>query len=110
MGWRITTLVNGLLIFLNPSTRAASWIGILVVLGVGQGMLVNSLSCTVQALADNQDVAYASALYAFMRTLGLAFGVALGGTIFQNRLSSNLHLAGLPTAISIDAEGYLHTL
>ena len=49
-------------------------------------------------------------MYAFMRTLGMTIGVAIGGTIFQNLMKKKLNELGLPEDIAKDAEGYVYAV
>jgi MFS family permease len=109
-GWIVTVLATSLLCLLGTNTSIATYVVIFLCVGLGQGLLLSSLNFTVQAIASTQDVAYAAALYAFLRGVGLCLGVAIGGTIFQNFLSRYLAQAGLPTAIAGDAEGFIATL
>ena len=69
-----------------------------------------SLSFSVQAMADTQNVAYAAAMYTFTRTFGMCVGVAAGGTVFQNELKKKLDDLQLPTAVVKDAENFVTTL
>ena len=105
-GWIICTLGMGLLTLLHVHTTTLAYVFIFVTCGIGQGLLMISLSAASQAIADTKDAAYASSMYAFMRSLGLCFGVSISGTIFQNFLSSRLQHLGLPTEIARNAEAY----
>ncbi|KAH7304000.1 putative efflux pump antibiotic resistance protein [Rhexocercosporidium sp. MPI-PUGE-AT-0058] len=109
-GWAFNTLAMGLLILLDTSTSVVAMVFIFLVLGLGQGALLVGHNFAVQALATVDDVASATALFAFMRGLGLCLGVAIGGAVFQNRLATFLSDAGLPTAIATTAESYITEL
>ena len=109
-GWIINTLGFGLLIILDESTSTISLVFTFLVLGLGQGLLLSSHNFAVQAIASVQDVAYATALFAFMRGLGVCLGVAIGGTVFQNQLKFYLKDAGLPVGIADNAEAYVSAL
>jgi predicted MFS family arabinose efflux permease len=109
-GWALSTLAMGLLILLRPSTSIVAMVFIFLVLGLGQGALLVGHNFAVQALATVEDVASATALFAFMRGLGLCLGVVIGGDVFQNRLAIYLSEAGLPTAIATSAESYITEL
>lgn len=106
-GWLVTTCGAGLLCLLSQATSTGVWAGILVVEGLGQGMILGALLIAAQAAAATADVTHATAMFNFMRSLGMCFGVAIGGTVFQNMLSHYLGDAGLPQSIASDAEGYL---
>lgn len=78
-----------------------------IVAGVGQGIIVTTLNITIQASVESKYAGDASALYAFMRSLGMALGVGIGGAVFQNRLAHQLSVAGLPESISTSAEEFV---
>lgn len=74
------------------------------------GIVITALNIAIQASVQPRYAADATALYTFMRSLGMALGVGLGGTIFQNRLFHHLSSAGLPTRISQEAEAFVEIL
>ena len=74
-------------------------------------MILSSVNFATQAsVIDTADSGRAAAMYAFMRTLGMTLGVALGGTIFQNFMSRKLRALELPEAIAKNAEAYIEVL
>ncbi|KAF7552996.1 hypothetical protein G7Z17_g3946 [Cylindrodendrum hubeiense] len=107
LGWGIQTLAAGLLILLDPETTTAEWAIIFVVLGLGQGALLISHNLAVQGIARPADVAYATALFAFTRSVGFCLGLAVGDAILENKLSLLLNDAGLPASIAENAESYV---
>jgi predicted MFS family arabinose efflux permease len=110
IGWAITVTATGLLILFYVNTSTGEWVGIMLVLGLGHGVLFNSLLFAAQAVSPPKDVAYAASLYTFMRTVGFAIGVVVGSTVFQNMMSKALQNYGLPTELAANAEGYISTL
>ncbi len=109
-GWAITTVGCGLLLLFGEDTETPAWAGILAVFGVGNGMLLTGINVGVQAASCVEDAGRAAAMYAFMRTLGMSFGVAIGGSTFQNVMSSKLGELGLPKSIAYDAEAFVKTM
>ena len=113
-GWTITTLGTGLLLEFGTHTSTAAWASIFCVIGFGHGFLLSALGVAAQAAADPKDAAHAVAMYTFMRTLGMVIGVAIGGSIFQNRLPGYLENAGVPIASAVEvlqnADGYVTIL
>lgn len=109
-GWTLNTLAIGLLTLLDVHTPTWEWIILFVTAGLGQGILFIAHSVAAQAACQQKDAAHAMAMYSFMRSLGLCFGVALGGTIFQNFLQKRLIELGLPIAIAKNSEGFAHLL
>ena len=81
-----------------------------MVVGIGNGFTLMPLIFGTQAMAKTEDVAYAAAMYAFLRQLGFSIGVAIGGTTFQDTLYKHLVASDLPTSIAANAEGYVQVL
>ena len=71
-------------------------------------MILSSVNFATQAsVVNNADSGRAAAMYAFMRTLGMTLGVAIGGTIFQNLMKQKLRELGLAEAIAENAEAFV---
>ncbi len=111
-GWVLTTVAAGLMTGLwHAHTVTAVWVVTLVVLGVGHGLLLNALNCASQAVVSLPgDEGAAVAMYAFLRSFGMAVGVGIGGSIFQNLIRTALRASHLPTSIAADAEAYVAVL
>jgi hypothetical protein len=90
VGWFLTTLGMGLLYILDVNTPTAHWILLALLPGLGCGILFPSMSFAIQAAANSTDLAFAVAMFSFFRAFGQSVGVAIGGTIFQNSMRSNL--------------------
>lgn len=105
-GWCLSTFAVGALMILDETTYLPGLVFVLVVVGIGQGTLFISHQVACQASAPVKDVAYASAMFSFCRSLGFSLGMALGGTIFANLLQKQLAADGLPAEIGKDAIGY----
>lgn len=106
IGWIMNTLALGLLILLDVDTPTFAWVLLFITAGLGQGVLFIAHSIASQAACDQKDAAHAMAMYSFSRSLGLCFGVALGGAIFQNFLRGH----DLPIEIAKDWEAYAYFL
>lgn len=90
LGWALTIAGMGLMTMLDVHTSTVSWVFICLVGGLGTGVLFPSMAFAIQAAASGEDTAYAVSLFSFFRAFGQAFGVAVGGVIFQNALQSKL--------------------
>ncbi|BAU82900.1 multidrug resistance protein B [Streptomyces laurentii] len=68
------------------------------VFGAGLGLVMQVLVLIVQNAVSYEDLGVATSGATFFRSVGAAFGVAVFGTIFTNRLTGNLAdaLAGVP--------------
>jgi MFS family permease len=62
----------------------------MVVLGVGIGLVMQVLVLAVQNAVEHRDLGTATSSAAFFRSMGGAFGVAIFGAIFTNRLTVEL--------------------
>ena len=109
-GWIVLTLATGLTILWDAQTSTAVWVIVLVLLGLGHGLLLNSLNCASQAVSIPGDEGAAFAMYAFLRSFGMAIGVGIGGSVFQNVMSVKLQDLNLPTSIARNAEAYITVL
>lgn len=89
-GWTFTVIGMGLLTILDVHTSTVAWVFICLVGGLGTGILFPAMAFAIQAAAGEKDIAYAVSLFSFFRAFGQAFGVAIGGVIFQNALRSKL--------------------
>ncbi|KAJ5085564.1 MFS general substrate transporter [Penicillium argentinense] len=91
-GWLISTIGLGFNCFVRVDSPDVLWIMCLVVRGLGMGMLLSSLNLTVLAAAapQREEAAGAATMYTFFSALGQTLGVALGGTIFANRIRASL--------------------
>jgi hypothetical protein len=101
IGWVITLIATGLLLLLNPTISTAPRVIIFMVMGVGTGILFPALQFAVQAGQPNDDVAYATSTFVFLRSLGNTFGVAIGGAIFQNEWDKNMAALVAQNAIPV---------
>ncbi len=113
LGWTLTTLGSGLGILMavrGESIKTAEWVGIFIVFGLGNGVVLTSVNFAIQSIARTEDCARAASMYAFFRTLGMTMGVAVGGTVFQNMMSDKLVQLSQPTYIAHHAEGFIAQL
>jgi hypothetical protein len=88
-GWPLTAGGIALLVLLTRSSSTTTWVGLSLVSGVGLGILAPALSSAAQMLATPEDVPVAVGLHSVFHCTGRAFGVAIGGTAFQNTLLLN---------------------
>jgi hypothetical protein len=109
-GWLLVTISTGLVVLWGPDTSCAIWVPIMIVVGIGHGLILNAQNFATQAIAQPRDEANAAAMYAFLRSLGSALGVGIGGSVFQNIMVLRLNHYGLPIEIARNAEGYIHEL
>ena len=113
-GWFLSVLGMGLLCLLSPDTSIPAWIFLNLVAGLGLGLLFSSMNLAIQSATPQKDVAFAAAMYIFMRSLGQGIGVAIGGIIFENqfavKLSSFPSLMTNVTDLAQDASGLVQVI
>jgi hypothetical protein len=109
-GWLIVTISTALVVLWGADTAPAIWVPIMVIVGIGHGLILNAQNFATQAIALPRDEASAAAMYAFLRSLGSAFGVGIGGSVFTNIMIIRLNHYGLPIEIAQNAEGYIREL
>ncbi|KAJ5166245.1 uncharacterized protein N7482_005026 [Penicillium canariense] len=95
-GWVVSALATGLLCRLDTETKKGFWIGAMILLGLGHGILFNSILFAAQAVVPAKNVAYAATLYTFFRTMGYAVGVVVGSTTLENVMADYLKDHGFP--------------
>lgn len=89
-GWVLSTFGTGILYLMDVDTPVVSWIFLNLVVGIGMGILFPAMAFAVQASTKNEDLAFAVAMFSFLRAFGQAVGVAVGGTVFQNQVRKKL--------------------
>jgi MFS family permease len=73
----------------------------MTVVGLGIGLVMQVLVLAVQNSVDHRDLGTATSANSFFRSMGGAFGVAIFGSIFNNRLSRYLSDL-LPPGVRLD--------
>ena len=107
-GTLLLTLGSGLLIDLNASSTLKEIVPFQVVAGLGSGMLFQAPLIAIQAMVSQDDTATATATFSFVRTIGLALSVVIGGVVFQNgmeRRAPKLRAAGMPESVVSQLSG-----
>ncbi|KXT03828.1 hypothetical protein AC578_8920 [Pseudocercospora eumusae] len=101
-GWTLTTFGMGLLIYLHVHSSIPAWIFLSIVSGIGIGLLFPSIALAIQASTPPEDQATTSTLTVWFRTFGQSLGVAVGGTIFQNRMTEEISKLSSPSDLPSD--------
>ncbi|KAJ0364466.1 hypothetical protein COL26b_012494 [Colletotrichum chrysophilum] len=97
-GWTLATVASGLMLIWDADTSAKIWVPTLVLLGLGHGSILNAQNMASHALCEEGDESIAAGMYASLRQGGMALGVGVGGSIFQNVMQLKLERDGLPSA------------
>jgi MFS family permease len=86
-GFIILTLGMGLFAYLDRYSSNAEWIVFQIIAALGSGMILNTLLPAFQAPLAESDQAAATASWAFMRSFGNIWGVAIPASIFNNQFN-----------------------
>lgn len=78
---------------MKPNSNAGILFGLRIVAAIGGGFLFQVPVFAVQSTTIDDDLGIATSTVTFFRTVGQAFGVAIGGTVFQNQFDRYLQLA-----------------
>jgi hypothetical protein len=108
VGVLFMTIGNGLYIHLSATSSIGSIAAFQLVAGFGIGLLFDPPLIALQALVSQDDTATATATLGFMRGVGVALSIIIGGVLFQNGVqlqSSNLREHGLPAEIIQELSG-----
>ncbi|MFI7286575.1 DHA2 family efflux MFS transporter permease subunit [Streptomyces anulatus] len=105
LGTAITAV--GLLLLHQLDENSSTWLmsAFFFVFGAGLGLVMQVLVLVAQNSVSYQDLGVATSGVTFFRSIGSAFGVAIFGTIFANRLTGELTdaLAGQSLPAGVDA-------
>ncbi|KAI5918149.1 major facilitator superfamily transporter [Camillea tinctor] len=110
IGWLFASIGAGLYLIWPTNDGAEVWVITLLIIGSGHGIVLNAQNFASQAMCKPGDEAAAAAMYAFVRQFGMALGVGIGGTTFQNVMALKLQWLGLDTEIAKEAESYIGVL
>ncbi|MFG2609032.1 MDR family MFS transporter [Streptomyces anulatus] len=101
------TTAVGLLLLHQLDENSSTWLmsAYFFVFGAGLGLVMQVLVLVAQNSVSYQDLGVATSGVTFFRSIGSAFGVAIFGTIFANRLTGQLTdaLAGQSLPTGVDA-------
>ncbi|KAI1171152.1 major facilitator superfamily domain-containing protein [Nemania sp. FL0916] len=89
----------GLFSLLDERSSTGAWVGFQIIESVGTGLAIPTLLPALLAPLTDKDTALATGTWAFMRSFGVTWGVAIAGTVFSGRAAQ---LAG-SGAISSDS-------
>ncbi|KAH7387011.1 major facilitator superfamily domain-containing protein [Phaeosphaeria sp. MPI-PUGE-AT-0046c] len=91
VSWLLVTVGFSLMTRLSIASPSRNMFGFQVIYAIGAGVLFPGRMCAVQASEKDEDVPMATAMVSFMGSLGSAFGVAIGGVVFQNEWARHVH-------------------
>lgn len=98
LGMALVAVGMYLMSLLGPHSSYYVFAAYMLVLGLGMGLVVQVLVLIVQNAVEYRDLGTATSSSTFFRTIGGAFGVAIFGAVFYDRLAYNLPRALPPSA------------
>ncbi|OTB05049.1 hypothetical protein M426DRAFT_142683 [Hypoxylon sp. CI-4A] len=110
IGWFFGAVAAGMYVVWRVNDSAAVWVWTFLIGGISHGAILNAQNFATQAMCKEGDEGAAAAMYIFARQFGMAVGVGIGATTFQNVMKMKLRWEGLPTEIADNAEAYIPTL
>jgi tetrahydromethanopterin S-methyltransferase subunit B len=110
IGWLIGCVAPAMYMVWRINDSRPVWIIGFLIGGISHGAILNAQNFATQAMCKPGDEGAAAAMYIFVRQFGMAVGVGIGATIFQNVMRLKLEWAGLPTEIAQHAETYIPQL
>ena len=84
-----TCLGFGLFIKLGIHSSLTEIIFLQIIAGLGVGLVFQPPIIALQSLVEHDDVAAATALLGFVRSLSTAISVVVGGVVFQNQMQAH---------------------
>ncbi|RHZ46252.1 uncharacterized protein CDV56_100896 [Aspergillus thermomutatus] len=114
LGWLLSMLSVGLISYIKVDTSIPACIFLNIVPGIGLGLLSPLLGFAIQASATSNTLPIAAGMFSFLRAMGQAIGVAIGGVVFQDRMYHNLlkypSLTPIASEYSQDAAGLVQAI
>ena len=108
VGMTLLTVGFGMLIHLNATSPLSQIIGFQLVAGAGSGLMFEPPLIAIQAHVSQDDTATATSTFGFVRNLGMAISVVVGGVLFQNGMqlqAPHLLAAGLSATLIEEFSG-----
>ncbi|KAI0436082.1 major facilitator superfamily domain-containing protein [Xylaria telfairii] len=94
----------GLFSLLNENSSTSAWVGFQVIESVGTGLAIPTLLPALLAPLTDKDTALATGTWAFMRSFGITWGVAIAGTIFSSRAAQLAGSGAISSNATVAAE------
>ncbi|RAL01132.1 MDR family MFS transporter [Aspergillus ibericus CBS 121593] len=90
VGSVLVVLISGLLTRWNAGTSRAEAIVELIIIGIGQGAVMEGLLVGSQFSVEPMHIGLITGLVIFTQTVGDIFGIAIFAAVYQNELRANL--------------------
>lgn len=88
IGFILMTTGTGLLTLLKVDSGRGPQIAYMLIVGLGIGFCMQTILLAIQSAVPLKDMAVATANLTFFRTVGQVIGIAIAGTVFNNKVQS----------------------
>ncbi|KAI1775360.1 major facilitator superfamily domain-containing protein [Hypoxylon cercidicola] len=92
----VTAIGFGLLTLLDGNTAKVAWVFFELISSAGLGLTVSTMLPSIMAGLPESDVGSSTATYAFIKTFGYVWGVAIPSIIFNGVFDANLYRISAP--------------
>ncbi|TFY60742.1 hypothetical protein EVG20_g7308 [Dentipellis fragilis] len=89
-GWVLTIIGFGLLSMLKYDSSTGKWVGYIIVMACGVGLLYTATVFPILAPLPVERTAASLAFYTFVRSFAQTWGITISATILQNELKKKL--------------------
>ncbi|KAA1472296.1 MFS multidrug transporter [Dentipellis sp. KUC8613] len=90
LGWVLTIIGFGLLTLLKSDTSTGKWVGYIIVVSAGSGLIYAATIFPILAPLPVERTAASLAFFAFVRAFAQTWGITISATILQNELKKKL--------------------
>ncbi|KAF2431627.1 MFS general substrate transporter [Tothia fuscella] len=109
IGFALMTLGIGLFIKLDAKSHLAVYVVLQIIAGIGSGLVLTTLLAAIQAALTDKDTALSTGAWAFVRSFGTIWGVAIPAAIFNSRSDSLSHRVVDTTARNLVSQGQAYS-
>ncbi|KAL7929270.1 MFS general substrate transporter [Trichoderma chlorosporum] len=93
----------GLFSILDASSSTGAWLGFQIIESFGAGLAMPALLPALLAPLTDKDTALATGTWAFMRSFGITWGVAIAGSVFNNRAEQLARSGAISSSSTVTA-------
>ena len=100
----LLTISYGLFSILDENSSTGKWVGFQIIGSFGVGLAMPAMLPALLAPLTDKDTALATGTWAFMRSFGGTWGVAIAGTVFINRAEQLASDGAISSSSTVTAE------
>lgn len=110
VGFAIMMIGFGISSMLNANSSTAEWVTYQGIIAAGSGIIVSCLLQAIQAALPDSDAAASTGLFAFLRSFGAIWGIAIPVAVFNNQFDKLLYRIADPATRALlgNGQAYQH--